>query len=125
MVEYQKELAAAVEASILVVLLEYFLEMQHHPQLKQEVAELEAMQQFKLGTILLAEAGGGGWFGGGGGHSSPGGGGSGHVGTPITSGNGVIARTLAGNESMPDPNGGTMTGNTGNGFVRIRTVSGL
>ena len=62
--------------------------------------------------------GGGGYFGGGGGgysHSlvSSGGGGSSYVG-------GVVSgSTTAGNASMPAPAGGTETGHSGNGFVRI------
>ena len=58
--------------------------------------------------------GGGGYFGGGGAGAGMGsGGGSGYVG-------GVTASTLtAGNATMPNPSGGTMTGRTGNGFVRI------
>lgn len=57
---------------------------------------------------------GGGYYGGGGGGAGMGaGGGSGYVG-------GVTTTTLtAGNASMPNPSGGTMTGRTGNGFVRI------
>ena len=61
-----------------------------------------------------AGGGGGGYYGGGGGGCGMGaGGGSGYVG-------GVTSTTLsAGNASMPNPAGGTMTGRTGNGFVRI------
>ncbi len=57
---------------------------------------------------------GGGYYGGGGGGAGMGaGGGSGYIG-------GVTTTTLtAGNASMPNPSGGTMTGRTGNGFVRI------
>ena len=58
--------------------------------------------------------GGGGYYGGGGGGCGMGaGGGSGYVGGVTT------ATTTAGNASMPNPSGGTMTGNTGNGFARI------
>lgn len=58
--------------------------------------------------------GGGGYYGGGGGGAGMGaGGGSGYVG-------GVATTTLtAGNATMPNPTGGTMTGRTGHGFVRI------
>lgn len=58
--------------------------------------------------------GGGGYYGGGGAGAGMGsGGGSGYVG-------GVTTSTLtAGNATMPNPSGGTMTGNTGNGFARI------
>jgi fibronectin-binding autotransporter adhesin len=66
--------------------------------------------------------GGGGYYGGGGGVStvdhgqgwaSAGGGGSGYIGG-VTSGS-----TIAGNASMTNPAGGTMTGNSGNGYARI------
>ncbi|MDR0854663.1 MAG: BspA family leucine-rich repeat surface protein [Clostridiales Family XIII bacterium] len=81
--------------------------------------------------------GGGGWYGGGGGasgyssqyaYAGGGGGGSGFV---FTSSNPVSgyaldnkymltdAKTIAGNLSMPNPNGGTMIGKTGVGFARI------
>lgn len=58
--------------------------------------------------------GGGGYFGGGGSGGGMGsGGGSGYVG-------GVSSTTLtAGNASMPNPAGGTMTGRSGAGFARI------
>ena len=57
--------------------------------------------------------GGGYWGGGGGGCGMGAGGGSGYVG-------GVLSSTLtAGNASMPNPSGGTMTGRTGNGIARI------
>ena len=60
--------------------------------------------------------GGGGYYGGGSGqYYAGGGGGSGHIGG-VT--NGVM---IAGNEEMPTPVGNNlMTGNAGNGFVRIR-----
>lgn len=65
---------------------------------------------------------GGGYYGGGvsyGGSTTSGamgGGGSGYIG-------GVsFGLTLAGNESMPNPNGGTMTGKTGHGYARITLV---
>lgn len=66
-------------------------------------------------THAYGSAGGGGgyWGGGGGGTGMGAGGGSGYVG-------GVTTTTLtAGNASMPNPTGGTMTGRTGNGFARI------
>jgi fibronectin-binding autotransporter adhesin len=66
--------------------------------------------------------GGGGYFGGGGGTSTldhgsgwsaGGGGGSSYIG-------GVSNEsTIAGNASMPNPSGGTMTGNSGNGYATI------
>lgn len=83
-------------------------------------------------------AGGAGWYGGGAGangepnsESGTGGGGSGFVWTITTSGNVPVgylvpttyyltnASTIAGSQSMTNPNGGTMTGKTGNGYVRI------
>lgn len=59
--------------------------------------------------------GGGGWYGGGAGMQAGGGGGggSGYVG-------GVTASTItAGNSTMPNLSGGTITGNSGNGVARI------
>lgn len=59
--------------------------------------------------------GGGGWYGGGGGMNTGGGGGggSGYV-------TGLSTTTLtAGNTTVPNPAGGTMTGNSGNGVARI------
>ena len=58
--------------------------------------------------------GAGGYYGGGkGDNSTGGGGGSGYIG-------GVSdAETIAGNASMPDPDGGTMTGREGNGLIVI------
>lgn len=65
-------------------------------------------------TAYASSGGGGGYYGGGGsGCQFAGGGGSGYVGS-------LSSTTLtAGNASMPNPTGGTMTGRTGNGFVRI------
>ena len=59
--------------------------------------------------------GGGGYYGGGSGNynGGGGGGGSGYIGG-VSSGT-----TIAGNASMPDPDGGTMTGRAGNGLVVI------
>ncbi|QJD71154.1 autotransporter-associated beta strand repeat-containing protein [Marinobacterium sp. LSUCC0821] len=62
-------------------------------------------------------AGGGGYYGGGSGFHG-GGGGSSYIGG-VTNGT-----TVAGNASMPDPSGGTMTGNSGNGYATI-TGSGM
>ena len=59
--------------------------------------------------------GGGGWYGGGAGQPAGGGGGggSGYVG-------GVTASIITvGNTTMPNPAGGTMSGNSGNGIARI------
>ncbi len=59
--------------------------------------------------------GGGGYYGGGAGSDAGGGGGggSGYTGT-------LTSTTLtAGNATMPNPSGGTMTGKSGNGFVKI------
>lgn len=79
--------------------------------------------------------GGGGWYGGGAGQGgsvdSGAGGGSGYVWTSATaqyapSGYNVPAsyyltdaETKAGNATMPNPDGGTMTGREGNGYARI------
>ncbi len=57
--------------------------------------------------------GGGYWGGGGAGWGMGSGGGSGYVG-------GVLSSTLtAGNATMPNPSGGTMTGRTGSGIAKI------
>lgn len=89
--------------------------------------------------------GGGGWYGGaaGSGHSNKdssyreqNGGGSGYIYTSGTQSNypsGCLlnskyylaeAQTIAGNQSMPSPTGGTMTGRTGNGYARITVIKG-
>ena len=62
----------------------------------------------------LSGGGGGGYFGGGTGQNSTGGGGgSGYIGGVSS------AETIAGNATMTDPDGGTMTGREGNGLVVI------
>lgn len=77
----------------------------------------------------VAPGGGGGWYGGG--LHCDSGGGSGYVYTPTTASNypsGCLlnsayylsnAQTIAGNQSFPSPTGGTETGHSGNGYVRI------
>ena len=62
----------------------------------------------------LSGGGGGGYYGGGNGaNSTGGGGGSGYIG-------GVSdAETIAGNATMPNPDGGSMTGREGNGLIII------
>jgi hypothetical protein len=59
--------------------------------------------------------GGGGWYGGGAASTTNqiGGGGSSYIGG-VTAGS-----TIDGLSTMPNPSGGTMTGNTGNGVIRI------
>jgi len=59
--------------------------------------------------------GGGGYYGGGAGahYGGGGGGGSSYIGGVSSS------ETIAGNATMPDPDGGTMTGRAGNGLVII------
>lgn len=90
-----------------------------------------------------AGAGGGGWYGGGGSYPDSsgdddrgGGGGSGYVYTSSTASNypsGCLlnssyyltdAQTIAGNTSFTSPSGGTETGHSGNGYIRI-TVNKL
>jgi len=62
----------------------------------------------------LSGGGGGGYYGGGiGNNSTGGGGGSGYIGG-VSNGS-----TITGNTSMPDPDGGTMTGREGNGVIII------
>jgi hypothetical protein len=60
--------------------------------------------------------GGGGWYGGYTTTTSWGsaGGGSGHIGTMLTNG-----ATIAGNQTIPSPSGGTETGHSGNGYCKI------
>ena len=82
----------------------------------------------------VAPGGGGGWYGGGL-HCDSAGGGSGYVYTPTTASNypsGCLlnsayylsnAQTIAGNQSFPSPTGGTETGHSGNGYVRITKLS--
>lgn len=59
---------------------------------------------------------GGGYYGGQGGYISSGAGGSGYIGSLVS------AQTIAGNTTMPNPSGGTMTGNAGNGYARITLI---
>lgn len=89
-------------------------------------------------VIAAGGGGGGGWYGGGsttsgtaGGDTQGGGGGSGYVLTSSShkpSGYSPNTRlymtgeqNIAGNASMPNPEGGTMIGRIGDGFVRIAT----
>ena len=66
------------------------------------------------GSSAGGGAGGGGYYGGGGGgYNDGGGGGSSYIGGVSSS------ETIAGNASMPDPDGGTMTGRESNGLVVI------
>lgn len=80
--------------------------------------------------------GGGGWYGGGAGsYGTAGAGGSGYVYTPTTASNypsGCLlnsayylsnAQTIAGNQSFSSPTGGTETGHSGNGYVRITKLT--
>lgn len=69
---------------------------------------------FGSGWSAGGGGGGGGYYGGGGGgYNDGGGGGSSYYGT-LTN-----ASTIAGNATMPDPAGGTTTGRSGAGYVRI------
>lgn len=82
----------------------------------------------------VAPGGGGGWYGGGL-HCDSVGGGSGYVYTPTTASNypsGCLlnsayylsnAQTIAGNQSFSSPTGGTETGHSGNGYVRITKLT--
>lgn len=82
----------------------------------------------------VAPGGGGGWYGGGL-HCDSAGGGSGYVYTSTTASNypsGCLlnstyylsnAQTIAGNQSFPSPTGGTETGHSGNGYVRITKLT--
>lgn len=84
----------------------------------------------------VAPGGGGGWYGGGL-HCDSAGGGSGYVYTPTTASNypsGCLlnsayylsnAQTIAGNQSFSSPTGGTETGHSGNGYVRITKLTNI
>lgn len=84
----------------------------------------------------VAPGGGGGWYGGGL-HCDSAGGGSGYVYTSATASNypsGCLlnstyylsnAQTIAGNQSFPSPTGGTETGHSGNGYVRITKLTNI
>jgi 3D (Asp-Asp-Asp) domain-containing protein len=90
--------------------------------------DLESGGGYKSGTNTVA-GGGSGWYGGGSGNSA--GGGSGYVYTESTAPNypsGCLltsdyylkdAATVAGNTSFESPSGGTETGHSGNGYVKI------
>ena len=67
-------------------------------------------------------SGGGGYFGGGSSYATGGAGGSGFIGK-VSSYRSIIAKTLAGNETMPSPHGGTENGHLGNGFILITDVT--
>ena len=88
------------------------------------------------GSSEGGSGGGGGWYGGGGaGYMGGSSGGSGYVYTPTTASNypsGCLlnsayylsnAQTIAGNQSFPSPTGGTETGHSGNGYVRITKLT--
>ena len=67
-----------------------------------------------LGDSAGGGAGGGGYYGGGGGgYNDGGGGGSSYIGGVSN------AQSIAGNSTMPNPDGGTMTGRDDNGLVVI------
>lgn len=87
-------------------------------------------------SMNYINGGGGGWYGGGaGGPDGGAGGGSGYVYTSTTAKNypsGCLlnsthylsnAQTIAGNQSFPSPTGGTETGHSGNGYVRITKLT--
>ena len=93
-----------------------------------------------LGNLTRAGAGGGGWYGGayGGCWAVGGGGGSGFVLTENTKKNTPLnylvtneyylsdAKTIAGNQKIPTHDGtSTMTGNAGNGYVKITPLTPL
>lgn len=66
----------------------------------------------------VGSGGGAGVYGGSGAYLGPGAGGASWI-------EGVLeGNTIAGDQEMPDYNGTTMTGNTGNGYARITSLSG-
>ena len=90
------------------------------------------------GSSEGGSGGGGGWYGGGGaGYTGGSSGGSGYVYTSATASNypsGCLlnssyylsnAQTIAGNQSFPSPTGGTETGHSGNGYVRITKLTNI
>lgn len=90
------------------------------------------------GSSEGGSGGGGGWYGGGGaGYTGGSSGGSGYVYTSVTASNypnGCLlnsayylsnAQTIAGNQSFPSPTGGTETGHSGNGYVRITKLTNI
>lgn len=89
------------------------------------------------GTQQWTSGGGGGWYGGAGCYCDYAGGGSGYVYTSATASNypsGCLlnssyylsdAQTIAGNQSFPSPTGGTETGHSGNGYVRITKLTDI
>lgn len=96
----------------------------------------QGASQTTTGYRYCSAAGGGGWYGGGGGKYSDSdmntvrlsGGGSGFVNTAAAAGNRPSGytgleldsgTTYAGNTSFPSTGGGTETGHSGNGYVRI------
>jgi hypothetical protein len=96
----------------------------------------QGANQTTTGYRYCSGAGGGGWYGGGGGQKSDSsmtyvhysGGGSGFVNTAASAGNRPSGytgleldsgTTYAGNTSFPSTSGGTETGHSGNGYVRI------
>jgi len=76
---------------------------------------LGASSKSSTGNYIQGGGGGGGYYGGGAGGQAGGGGGGGssYIGGVSSS------ETIAGNATMPDPDGGTMTGRAGNGLVII------
>jgi hypothetical protein len=78
-----------------------------------------ATSSTSTGDCIQGGGGGGGWYGGGaGGHAGGGGGGgSGYVSNLLSS-----TQVLAGNVSMPNPSGGTMTGRLGDGIAVITWI---
>lgn len=93
---------------------------------------------YQSGGVESGGGGGGGWYGGGAGsYGTAGAGGSGYVYTSTTASNypsGCLlnstyylsnAQTIAGNQSFPSPTGGTETGHSGNGYVRITKLTNI
>ena len=69
------------------------------------------------GMGFMRVPGGGGYYGGGCGIHSGGGGGSGYVGGTTN------GQTIAGNQTITEPDGTTATGHSGNGYARITFLS--
>ena len=75
-----------------------------------------------IGHYSSGGSGGGGYFGGGGSNAAGGGGGSGFVRSDLRSYLHIKKGTFDGNQTIPKPFGGYITGNEGNGYVRIRYI---
>ena len=68
-------------------------------------------------------SGGGGYYGGGSSYATGGAGGSGYIDKILFSYKKIIAKTIAGNESIPNPLSGYEIGHLGHGYIQITDVT--